>query len=79
MNFWGIPDRGAVGEMGENKGTIQSKKSLRRCMLIERVIDNTNDLSSLRTNGLDMQRPREVGGDSNTEIFKSNKVQLRVV
>ena len=78
--FGGILDRGAVGKMGENKGTIQSKKSLRRCTLIERAIDNTNDLSSFRTNGLDMQRPREVGGDNDTEIFKrSNKVQLRVV
>lgn len=78
--FGGIPDRGAVGEMGENKGTIQSKKSLRRCMLIERAINNTNDLSSFRTNGLNMQKPREVGGNDGTEIFKrSNKVQLRVV
>ena len=78
--FGGIPDRGAVGEMGENKGMIQSKKSLRKYVLIERAIDNTNDLSSFITNGLDMQRPREVGGDDDTEIFKrSNKVQLRVV
>ena len=43
-----VPNRGAVGKIGNDKRVIQSEKSMRRSMLIEITVDVFNGLSSFR-------------------------------
>ena len=41
-----VPNRGAVGKIENDKRVIQSEKSMRRSMLIEVTVDDSNDLTS---------------------------------
>ena len=52
-----VPNRGAVGKIENDKRVIQSEKSMRRSMLIEVTVDDSNGLTSFRANRLDMRRP----------------------
>ena len=42
-----VPNRGAVGKKGNDKRVIQSEKDIRRRMLIEVTVDDSNSLMSL--------------------------------
>ena len=53
---WG-PNRGAVEKIGNDKRAIQSEKSMRRSMLIEVTVDDSNGLTSFRVDRLDVRRP----------------------
>ena len=54
---WWVPDREAISIIGNDKRAIQSEKSLRRSMLIEVTVDDTNNLTSFRVDRLDVRRP----------------------
>ena len=43
-----VPNRGAVGKIGNDKRVIQSQKSMRRNMFIEVTVDDSNGLMSFR-------------------------------
>ena len=49
-----VPNRGAVGKIGNDKRAIQSEKSMRRSMLIKVTV---YDLMSFRLHRLDVRRP----------------------
>ena len=52
-----VEDKGAIGKIGNDKRAIQSEKSLRRSMLIEVMGDDSNGLTSLRSDRLYVRRP----------------------
>ena len=52
-----VPNRGAVGKIGNDKRAVQSEKSMRRSMLIEDTVDGSNGLTSFRVDILDVRRP----------------------
>ena len=52
-----LPNRGAVGKIGSDKRAIQSQKSMRRSMLIEVTVDDSNVLTSFRVDRFDVKRP----------------------
>ena len=43
-----VPNRGAVGKIGNDKSVIQSEKSMRRSMLIKVTVDGFNGLTKFR-------------------------------
>ena len=43
-----VPNRGAIGKIGNDKRAIQSEKCMRRSMLIEVTVDDSNGLMSFR-------------------------------
>ena len=46
--YWWIPNRGAIGKIGNDKRVIQSDNNLRRNMLMEVLVDGSNGLTSFR-------------------------------
>ena len=52
--YWWVPDRRAIGEIGNDKRVIQCEKNLRRGMLRKVTVDSPNSLTSIRANRLDV-------------------------
>ena len=47
-NYGWIPNRGAVGKIGNDKKATQSEKSMKASMHIEVTVDDSNGLTSFR-------------------------------
>ena len=52
-----VPNRGAVGKIGNDKSAVQSEKSMRRSMLIEVTVDGSNGLMNFGADRLHVGRP----------------------
>ena len=60
------PDRRTVGQMGNNKRFIQTKKRFRRRKTIKMTENYTKNFSRFTTNKFNMGRPRQIRTQNDT-------------